>query len=99
MDIPFTELGVGGILAIIILDRVFSFLKERNGGGKAEAIGADTMKMRMQVDEIYTERKYIGSAINKLNSTLDKQTTAMIAIAQEAKETKYEIRKLRDDLE
>ena len=58
-----TQLGVGATVALLILDKVFGFLKNKRKNGSGE-LSPDYWKMEI--------RKAVREELESLNKTLDK---------------------------
>ena len=79
-----TELGIGGILALLILKEVFNFLKTRKLNGESGKIAKifeltkDIFDMHNQKDNdgvyVWYVRRSLEEAIIKLAENIDKQT-------------------------
>lgn len=99
MNDVFLQLGVGGLLVILVLKEVFAFLKnvkeKRNGGyspacAKCFEMVRDLYDMHNQKDSdgvyIWYVRRSLEDAVNKLAENIAKQTDCFKELVMRLKE-------------
>ena len=87
-----SQIGVGGIIALMLLREVFSFLKTRS-----------TLQPEVWKTEIHDIHKWVNrhavldsKALEKVSETLETQTFLMKEMIFEMKETRKDVDSIRD---
>lgn len=85
MDEALTQLGVGAVIAILIIREVLAFLKTRNGNGHKTDISPECIRTisRIEID--------LGKARHSLNNNL----TVINGSYHQIKELRNEVRELK----
>jgi len=87
---PWGELSLAGILMVLVLREVFSFLKTRpNGSGHADSWALETAK---SVGSMTTEVRKLNHAIANLSQVLQ-------SLSGDVKATKSHVKEVRKDID
>jgi hypothetical protein len=88
MDEALTQLGVGAVIAILIIREVLAFLKTRNGNGHKTDISPECIRTisRIEID--------LGKARHSLNNNL----TVINGSYHQIKELRNEVKELKSIL-
>ena len=87
---PWGELGVAGILIVIVLREVFTFLKTKNGNGHSTAT-AWALESSREFGSMTTEMR-------KLNHSISQLSQILTGLAHETKATRAQVKEVRNDL-
>lgn len=89
MEQYLTEVGVAGVLALLILDKVFAFVKKRNGGDQGRLI-KDLWDWHNVHDtegvKLWYVRKSLEDAIKQLADNIGVQTSVLRKMHEELKD-------------
>ncbi|MEO2122088.1 MAG: hypothetical protein ABGY10_01975 [bacterium] len=88
---PWGELGIAGILIVIVLREVFNFLRSRNGNGHSTAT-AWALESSREFGSMTTEMRKLNHSIAQLSQTLN-------CLSHEAKATRAQVKEVRKDIE
>lgn len=89
METPWEQIGIAGILIVIILREVFNFLRSRNGNGHATAWALEYSR---EFGSMTTEMRKLNHSIAQLSQTLN-------CLSHEAKATRAQVKEVRKDIE
>ena len=83
MDGLITQVGVGGIFALLVIKEVFAFVKNKNGKSNEEKDRAEFFKKHFEESHDTCEsQKRTESTMNTLKEEAIKQTTLLKTIAR-----------------
>lgn len=105
MDGMFTEVGVGGIFALLVLREVFNFVNKRKNHGNTQKIElayrqiSDLWQWHNMSDaegvKIWYVRRSLEDAVVGLQESISEQTKVMQALVGEIKDTRRDIKDLK----
>lgn len=109
MDTAFTQIGIGGIIALLVLREVFGFLRGRNGSGKITS--DDLRRIRKALEQIHDlwewhnvsdadgvklwyVRRSLEESMDQLSKNISKQTEVLSEMLRSINENRSDIKVL-----
>jgi len=88
MDEALTQLGVGAVIAILIIREVLTFLKTRNGNGHKSDISSECIRTISRIED----------QVGKIKHGLNNNLTVINGIHHQTKELRTEVKELKSIL-
>lgn len=106
MNNTLTQLGVGGLVAVLLVREVLNFLKQRRN----DKDGVDLQRLAQQVTDLYQwhsvvdgegvkvwyVRRSLEEAIRDLSANIRAQTEVLQQVLLESRETRRDLERLKD---
>lgn len=88
MDEALTQLGVGAIVAILIIREVLTFLKTKNGNGHKSDISSECIRTISRIED----------QVGKIKHSLNNNRTIINGIFHQSNELRAEVKELKSIL-